>query len=134
MTSEEAIFYLVVVVVAHATCLTKSDRGLRNSLWQWARYSTESLKLRNKSNSRDSLVVKVTDSWLACHEFEPSTAEGACSVMQRERCTLNMWKLKCPSIGVVRKLGGKRCLCLGVTSSSLGHGSKLRGPSPKPPE
>ncbi|GFW95482.1 uncharacterized protein TNCV_1721841 [Trichonephila clavipes] len=24
---------------------------------------------------RDSLVVKVTDSWSDCHEFEPSTAE-----------------------------------------------------------
>ncbi|GFV52993.1 hypothetical protein TNCV_2876591 [Trichonephila clavipes] len=25
--------------------------------------------------TRRSLVVMVTDSWLACHEFEPSTAE-----------------------------------------------------------
>ncbi|GFY32583.1 uncharacterized protein TNCV_673381 [Trichonephila clavipes] len=27
------------------------------------------------SSGRGSLVVKVTDLWLACHEFEPSTTE-----------------------------------------------------------
>ncbi|GFV58746.1 hypothetical protein TNCV_3730841 [Trichonephila clavipes] len=32
-------------------------------------------KIRNKEDGRDSLVVKVTESWLACHEFEPSAAE-----------------------------------------------------------
>ncbi|GFU36546.1 hypothetical protein TNCV_1444911 [Trichonephila clavipes] len=45
----------------------------------------------------DSLMVKVTDSWLVGHEFEPGTTE--------DRYTLNMWRLKRSPIGEVRKLG-----------------------------
>ncbi|GFX79870.1 hypothetical protein TNCV_4981821 [Trichonephila clavipes] len=36
---------------------------------------------------RRSLVVKITVSWLACHEFAPSTAENP---RVGERCTLNL--------------------------------------------
>ncbi|GFS61384.1 hypothetical protein TNCV_3105621 [Trichonephila clavipes] len=50
-----------------------------------------------------SLVVKVTNSWLACHEFKPGTVEDpSCT---GDRCTLNMSRLKCPPVGVVLKLG-----------------------------
>ncbi|GFX77562.1 hypothetical protein TNCV_4026121 [Trichonephila clavipes] len=45
-----------------------------------------------------SLVVKVTDSWLACHEFEPSIAEYA--PYSVDRCTFNMSRLKCPPTGM----------------------------------
>ncbi|GFT34049.1 hypothetical protein TNCV_4384961 [Trichonephila clavipes] len=50
-----------------------------------------------------SPVVKVTDSQLACHEFDPSTTEDP--PCKEDRCTLNMSKLKCNSVGVVWKLG-----------------------------
>ncbi|GFY18468.1 RNA-directed DNA polymerase from mobile element jockey [Trichonephila clavipes] len=43
-----------------------------------------------RCTDRDSLVVKVTDSWRACPEFEPSTAE-----------TSPCKELKCPSVDVV---------------------------------
>ncbi|GFW48383.1 hypothetical protein TNCV_1109461 [Trichonephila clavipes] len=51
---------------------------------------------------RGSVVVKVTDSWLACHKFEPNTTEdppcsGAMHVKSRD--------LKRPPVGVVWKLG-----------------------------
>ncbi|GFV18986.1 hypothetical protein TNCV_4758711 [Trichonephila clavipes] len=32
-------------------------------------------RFRNKAHGCGILTVKVTDSWPACHEFEPSTAE-----------------------------------------------------------
>ncbi|GFV33040.1 hypothetical protein TNCV_3364921 [Trichonephila clavipes] len=51
---------------------------------------------------RCSLVVKVMESWLACYEFKPSTVEDP------------------PGNRVPAQ----------VSSSSLDHGSKLRGPSP----
>ncbi|GFW93083.1 hypothetical protein TNCV_3888241 [Trichonephila clavipes] len=50
-----------------------------------------------------SLVVKVVDSWLAYHEFEPSNTEYP-----------------------PRREGAAQ-----VSSSSLYYGSKLRGPSPE---
>ncbi|GFW99067.1 hypothetical protein TNCV_3008371 [Trichonephila clavipes] len=57
-----------------------------------------------------SLVVKVTDSWPACQEFEPSTVENSpCRVV---RCTLNMSSDE-------------------VSSSFLDPGLKLRGLSPE---
>ncbi|GFU43097.1 hypothetical protein TNCV_109191 [Trichonephila clavipes] len=57
------------------------------------------------SGGRGSLVVMVMDLWLACHEFEPSTAEDPpCSA---GRCKLNMSKLKCSPVGVVWKLREK---------------------------
>ncbi|GFW07404.1 hypothetical protein TNCV_865761 [Trichonephila clavipes] len=48
-------------------------------------------------NGRGSLVVKVTDSWLVCHDFEPGTTEDSpCRVAEvAERCSLpkssNRW-------------------------------------------
>ncbi|GFT23442.1 histone-lysine N-methyltransferase SETMAR [Trichonephila clavipes] len=58
---------------------------------------------RNRWSGRGSLGVKVTGSWLACHEMEPSTTEDL--PCRGGRCTLNMWRLKCPPLGVVWKLG-----------------------------
>ncbi|GFX97527.1 hypothetical protein TNCV_2840871 [Trichonephila clavipes] len=46
------------------------------------------------TRSHGSLVVKVTDSWHACHEFEPRTTEDP--PHRRGRCTLNMSRLKRP--------------------------------------
>ncbi|GFX47056.1 hypothetical protein TNCV_316771 [Trichonephila clavipes] len=45
------------------------------------------------------LVIKVSDSWPACHEFKPGTTEEG-------RCTLRMSRLKCPPIGVEVRRGG----------------------------
>ncbi|GFV50534.1 hypothetical protein TNCV_2097121 [Trichonephila clavipes] len=59
---------------------------------------------------------------IGCHEFEPSTAKDP-------PCTLNMPMLKRPPIGVMRKLGASSHSQ--VSSSSLDHGSKFRGPSSK---
>ncbi|GFV84420.1 hypothetical protein TNCV_5006841 [Trichonephila clavipes] len=50
-----------------------------------------------------SLVVKVTDSWLVCHELKPSTAEDP--PCRGDRCMLNMSRLKCPPVDVAWKLG-----------------------------
>ncbi|GFU91460.1 hypothetical protein TNCV_2542281 [Trichonephila clavipes] len=41
-----------------------------------------------KPCGRDSLVVKVTDSWPACHEFEPGIADDP--LRRGDRCTLNV--------------------------------------------
>ncbi|GFX62570.1 hypothetical protein TNCV_4867331 [Trichonephila clavipes] len=50
-----------------------------------------------------SLVVKATDSWPVCHDFEPGTTEDP--PCRRDRYTLNMSMIKRPPIGVVWKLG-----------------------------
>ncbi|GFS65511.1 hypothetical protein TNCV_2468991 [Trichonephila clavipes] len=68
-------------------------------------------------------MVNVTDSWPACHEFEPSTTEDS---PYRGRCTLN---LSNPPAGVVWKLGER--VPAQVPFSSLDHGSKFRDPAPK---
>ncbi|GFX33747.1 hypothetical protein TNCV_3961561 [Trichonephila clavipes] len=74
-----------------------------------------------------SLVVKITDFWLTSHEFEPSTAEDP--PCREHKCTLNMSRLKRPPIGEVWKFGER--VAVQVSSLSLDHGSKFRGPSPK---
>ncbi|GFV92320.1 hypothetical protein TNCV_3949301 [Trichonephila clavipes] len=43
------------------------------------------------------------DSWTACHEFEPSTADDP--PCRGSRCELNVSRLKCPPVGVMWKLG-----------------------------
>ncbi|GFW25546.1 hypothetical protein TNCV_1308071 [Trichonephila clavipes] len=50
-----------------------------------------------------SLVVKGADLWQACHESEASTAEDP--PCRGGRCSLNISRLKHPSVGVVWKLG-----------------------------
>ncbi|GFU20717.1 hypothetical protein TNCV_3176541 [Trichonephila clavipes] len=50
--------------------------------------------------SRGYLVVKVTDSWLVCHEFKPSTAEDP--PCRGGRCTLNVSRVRRPPVGVVK--------------------------------
>ncbi|GFS85970.1 hypothetical protein TNCV_1219641 [Trichonephila clavipes] len=71
------------------------------------------------------------DSWLACHEFEPCTAEDFLPY-RAGRCTLNLSMSKYPPFGVMRKFG----VCVwglpAQVSSSFGHGSKLKGSSPRP--
>ncbi|GFV32489.1 hypothetical protein TNCV_1677751 [Trichonephila clavipes] len=51
---------------------------------------------------RGRLEVKVTNSWLECHELEPSTAEDP--PCRDSRCWLNLSRLKPPPVGVVWKL------------------------------
>ncbi|GFX45517.1 hypothetical protein TNCV_2740541 [Trichonephila clavipes] len=68
-----------------------------------------------------SLVVKVRDSWLACHEFESGTAED--QLCRDSRCTLNLSRLKRPAVVVMRKLGED--VPAQVSSPSLDHDSKL---------
>ncbi|GFT84691.1 hypothetical protein TNCV_2767101 [Trichonephila clavipes] len=73
------------------------------------------------------LVVKVTDSWPACHEFEPNTAEdptckGAMHVRSVEDQTFFLW------CGVeVGRGATSSCVAL-VEFHSLG--SKLHSPLP----
>ncbi|GFT29138.1 hypothetical protein TNCV_3587491 [Trichonephila clavipes] len=71
---------------------------------------------------RGILVVKIMDSWLACHEFEPSTTEDPPG--KGYRCTLNMSRFKRSLVGVLGKLGEE--MPAQVSSSSLDYGSKLR--------
>ncbi|GFU98015.1 uncharacterized protein TNCV_232921 [Trichonephila clavipes] len=61
------------------------------------------------------LVVKETDSWLTCHDFEPRTSEDPPYI--GDRCTLSMSRFKRPPVG--------RLL------TSLDYISKLRGQSQK---
>ncbi|GFX38100.1 hypothetical protein TNCV_3836991 [Trichonephila clavipes] len=75
-----------------------------------------------------SPVIKVIGSWQACHEFEASTYKDplcrrAMHVKSVERSNVLMlvWSGSWVRVGVSAQ----------VSSSSLDHGSKLRGPSPK---
>ncbi|GFX30481.1 hypothetical protein TNCV_3461321 [Trichonephila clavipes] len=45
----------LTIVVAHATCLTKSDRGPRDSSWQWAR-CTPVVGLSLEHHTGDSMI------------------------------------------------------------------------------
>ncbi|GFT63688.1 hypothetical protein TNCV_871141 [Trichonephila clavipes] len=71
-------------------------------------------------------MVKVTDSWAACHEFESSTPEnlpckGVMHVKSVEaEKSSRWWGVKVWRWGVPAQ----------VSSSSLDHGSKLRDLSP----
>ncbi|GFX30498.1 hypothetical protein TNCV_3461491 [Trichonephila clavipes] len=76
---------------------------------------------------RSNLVVKVKDSWPACHEFETSTAKdppcwGGVHAKSVEVQTSTRW------CGVEVRRGGMPAL---VSPSSLDYGSKLRGLSLK---
>ncbi|GFX97192.1 hypothetical protein TNCV_556821 [Trichonephila clavipes] len=55
-----------------------------------------SITFRTLSDRR-SLMVKVMDSWLACHEFDSSVAEN--SKCREGHFTLNMLMLKRPPVG-----------------------------------
>ncbi|GFS94644.1 hypothetical protein TNCV_3649801 [Trichonephila clavipes] len=65
-------------------------------------------------------------SWLAYHEFESSAAEDP--PCRGDHCTLNLSNLKRPLVGLMWTLG--RGMPAHVSSSSLDHSSKSRGPSP----
>ncbi|GFX28282.1 hypothetical protein TNCV_1125361 [Trichonephila clavipes] len=75
-------------------------------------------------------MVKVTDSWLACLEFEPriSTAEDAPCI--RGRCTLNMSMVKRPPIGVGVKRGGDSSGVVLIKSSRVIDYTPLPGYHP----
>ncbi|GFY19252.1 uncharacterized protein TNCV_4226161 [Trichonephila clavipes] len=70
-----------------------------SSTWRHALGYQTSTEMRD---GRSSLVVKIADSWLACHEFDPGTAEDP--PCRGGRYTLNISKLKRPSVDVVWKL------------------------------
>ncbi|GFV38771.1 hypothetical protein TNCV_4763781 [Trichonephila clavipes] len=72
-----------------------------------------------------SLVVEVTNSWQACHEFKPSTTEEP--QYKGEMYVLICREHKLPPISVVIRRGVPAQL----SSLSLDHGSKLRRSSPK---
>ncbi|GFU00638.1 hypothetical protein TNCV_4818051 [Trichonephila clavipes] len=59
---------------------------------------------------RSSLEVKVTDSWLECHELEPSTAEDPPCW---GRSTLNLLRAQTssPWWGVIVRRGGRQLRC-----------------------
>ncbi|GFU78512.1 hypothetical protein TNCV_2301241 [Trichonephila clavipes] len=82
-----------------------------------------------KSNGIVNLAVKVTDSWAACHEFKTKVVPlkshrvGAMHIKFVEAHTSSRLN------GVEAKRGRK--FPAQVVSSSLDHGSELRGPSPK---
>ncbi|GFX41132.1 hypothetical protein TNCV_2218301 [Trichonephila clavipes] len=72
-------------------------------------------------NCRDNIVVKVIDSWPACHDFEHSTAEDPPG--------RGVMHLKRPSVREVWKLGEEGAAQMSY--SSIDYSSKLRSPSPK---
>ncbi|GFV55124.1 hypothetical protein TNCV_2623451 [Trichonephila clavipes] len=77
------------------------------------------------TSDRDSLVMKVTDFWSVCHEFEPSTTEEPpCN----GECTLNLSSNVLP---LVWSGSFERGVPVQVSSSSLDHGSNLQGSLPK---
>ncbi|GFY16592.1 hypothetical protein TNCV_2787191 [Trichonephila clavipes] len=83
----------------------------------------------HKGKDRGSLVVKVTDSWMACHEFEPSPAVDP-SCRGGEAMHVKSIDAQTSSRdGVVWKFG--EGVPAHVSSSSLDRGSKERGSSPK---
>ncbi|GFW07854.1 hypothetical protein TNCV_3919871 [Trichonephila clavipes] len=71
--------------------------------------------------------VKITDSWVACHEFEPCNAEDP--PCRGGRSTFNLSRIKRPPVGGVWILG--EGMPAQVSSSSLDQSSKCRDPSPK---
>ncbi|GFT84695.1 hypothetical protein TNCV_2767121 [Trichonephila clavipes] len=78
-------------------------------------------RLNKKLRDHGSLVVKVTDSWPTCHEFEPSTTEDpSCS---------GRWTVEAETSS--RWCGMEDGVPAQVSFSSLDPSSKLRGPSPK---
>ncbi|GFW72855.1 hypothetical protein TNCV_1266981 [Trichonephila clavipes] len=79
------------------------------------------------SGDRGSLMVKITDSWLSCHEFEPSTTKDPpCREAMRVKSVESSNVLLLVWYG-----SWERDVPVQVSSSSLGYGSKLRGPSQK---
>ncbi|GFW39351.1 hypothetical protein TNCV_1833341 [Trichonephila clavipes] len=73
-------------------------------------------------SGRNGLVVKVTDSWPAGHEFEPSTAEDP-------PCRGSMHAKSVDAVGGVWKIGER--VLTQMSSSSLKPGSNLLSSSPK---
>ncbi|GFX16604.1 DUF4817 domain-containing protein [Trichonephila clavipes] len=94
----------------------KSGESRSQSSYAGDGLSCPGRSIRFSSNKPlDSLnrYLKAEDSWLLCHEFEPSTAA--------DHCTLNLSKLKCPPIGVIWNL--EKGMPALVSSSSLKNGS-----------
>ncbi|GFY03400.1 hypothetical protein TNCV_1173581 [Trichonephila clavipes] len=74
---------------------------------------------------RGSLVVKVTDSWPACHEFEPiTTADPPC------RGAMHIKSVESSHVLPLLWYLGEG-VSAQVSASSLDHDSKLPGPSSK---
>ncbi|GFT62119.1 hypothetical protein TNCV_3812701 [Trichonephila clavipes] len=71
-------------------------------------------------------MPKVSDRGLPCHKFEPSTTKDPpCKAAMHNLLRAETSSRWC---GVVVRRGGVPAQ---VSSTSLDHGSKLRGPSPK---
>ncbi|GFV82517.1 actin-binding LIM protein 1 [Trichonephila clavipes] len=64
--------YLQGGAIWHPRCGPTHDGPIEDSDLE---DSKKDLSIDGIQSGRGSLVVKVTDSWLAYHEFEPSTAE-----------------------------------------------------------
>ncbi|GFS99303.1 hypothetical protein TNCV_1601171 [Trichonephila clavipes] len=82
----------------------------------------------NALETNEATGVQVKDSLPTCHELQPGIAEDLPCMRQS---TLKLSKLKRPTVGLVWELGEGRGGA--QVSSSLDHGSKLRGPSPNSP-
>ncbi|GFW39755.1 hypothetical protein TNCV_4522451 [Trichonephila clavipes] len=114
----------VVAQSAHVGVVRKFGEWIMNEGILTSHYSTT----RGGLGSR---VVKVSDRGWPYHEFEPSTTKDPpCrDAMHVKSVRAQTSSSKC---GVVVR---RRCTSLlttsSVSSSSLDHGSKLRGPSPK---
>ncbi|GFV49397.1 hypothetical protein TNCV_1265261, partial [Trichonephila clavipes] len=75
-----------------------------------------------------NLVVKVTDSWLACHELEPSSVEDL--RYRKGRWTSNLSMLKRRSVSVVWKLE-ERIASSYVNPTPLAHADTSRAVLPR---
>ncbi|GFS52667.1 hypothetical protein TNCV_45461 [Trichonephila clavipes] len=75
---------------------------------------------------RDSLVVKVTDLWLVCHDFESEPLKTRRVEELAYFKSVEVQTFSRDAVGEVRRGGASSSVVL-----LFNHGSKLRGPSPK---
>ncbi|GFX19613.1 hypothetical protein TNCV_2075211 [Trichonephila clavipes] len=86
------------------------------------KYGLANEEIARKQYERE-YSTEVSDRGLPCHDQPNTIKDPPC----RQRCTQICRELKRPPVGVVWELGEG-----GASSgTSLDHGSKLRGPSPK---
>ncbi|GFU61964.1 hypothetical protein TNCV_4022491 [Trichonephila clavipes] len=80
---------------------SSSDRGVKLRVYRGPRSSIYYSRNNDHCGGRGNLVVEKSDSWLVCHEFEPSTTEdppcrGAMYVKNVESSSV-LLRVKCGS-------------------------------------
>ncbi|GFW43510.1 hypothetical protein TNCV_4768631 [Trichonephila clavipes] len=119
----------ILVTLAFSSYFWTCDpKGIRERKRSSAIHSlcrtVNSVILFNRPGDRGNLVVNGTNTWQACQEFEPSTAEDPS--FRGGLRTLSTSRLKCFPMGVVRKQRERERerVPAQVSSSSFNSGSK----------